>query len=113
MSSEESVEDLNGKLENPVLVKNFRPNIVIKGCKAYEEVTCKISLGQGNIFTGVCSLGGLPERDPLDRDQSGQRPPVQRPPLMVKSGRNAFLFVNKGNINIPKIDPVKHILQIL
>ena len=41
MLSEESVEDLNTKLENPVLVKNFRPNIVIKGCKAYEEVTCK------------------------------------------------------------------------
>ena len=41
MLSEESVENLNTKLENPVLVKNFIPNIVIKGCKAYEEVSCK------------------------------------------------------------------------
>ena len=38
MLSEESVADLNTRLENPVSAKNFRPNIVIKGCKAYDEV---------------------------------------------------------------------------
>ena len=38
MLSEESVADLNVRLENPVSTKNFRPSIVIKGCKAYEEV---------------------------------------------------------------------------
>ena len=37
--SDESVADLNTQLENPVSWKNFRPNIVIKGCKAYEEVS--------------------------------------------------------------------------
>ena len=37
--SEESVADLNNRLENPVSAKNFRPNIVIKGCKAHEEVS--------------------------------------------------------------------------
>ena len=50
MLSEESVEDLNTKLENPVLVKNFRPNIVIKGCKAYEEVICNFFNRQQTKF---------------------------------------------------------------
>ena len=37
--SQESVADLNTRLENPISEKNFRPNIVIKGGKAYEEVS--------------------------------------------------------------------------
>jgi len=35
--SEESIKDLNSKLSNQVSVRNFRPNILLEGCKAYEE----------------------------------------------------------------------------
>ena len=35
--SEESLKDLNSKLENPVTIDNFRPNILISGFPAYEE----------------------------------------------------------------------------
>ncbi|WKX75303.1 MOSC domain-containing protein [Zobellia laminariae] len=35
--SEESLNDLNSKLESPVTIQNFRPNIVVSGCAAYEE----------------------------------------------------------------------------
>lgn len=35
--SEESVEDLNKRLEKPVPPKQFRPNIVIKGAAPYAE----------------------------------------------------------------------------
>lgn len=35
--SEASLEDLNSRLENPVSMKNFRPNIVVKGCNSFEE----------------------------------------------------------------------------
>ncbi|ELU17202.1 hypothetical protein CAPTEDRAFT_226823 [Capitella teleta] len=35
--SEASVDDLNSRLENPISVDNFRPNIVVSGCSAYDE----------------------------------------------------------------------------
>jgi len=37
--SEASLEDLNGRLEQPVPMNRFRPNIVIRGCGPYEEDT--------------------------------------------------------------------------
>jgi len=46
--SEASVNDLNLHLEKPVTIHRFRPNIVIKGCKAYEEETWK------QIKIGTC-----------------------------------------------------------
>ena len=40
--SQESLSDLNKRLSSPVAMRNFRPNIVIKGCKKpYEEDTWK------------------------------------------------------------------------
>ncbi len=35
--SEASLADLNTKLERPVILDNFRPNIVVSGCDAYAE----------------------------------------------------------------------------
>ena len=35
--SEESLKDLNSKLESPVTIENFRPNILLSGSTAYEE----------------------------------------------------------------------------
>jgi len=44
--SEESLQDLNTRLEVPVLMNRFRPNLVIKGCVAYAEDTWnKIRVG--------------------------------------------------------------------
>lgn len=37
IASEESLDDLNTRLESPVLMTRFRPNIVIKGLGAYDE----------------------------------------------------------------------------
>ncbi len=37
--SQESLTDLNNKLETPVTSHNFRPNLIINGFKAYEEET--------------------------------------------------------------------------
>ncbi len=35
--SEASLADLNAKLDHSVTINRFRPNIVVSGCKAYEE----------------------------------------------------------------------------
>jgi len=37
LTSEEGLQDLNSRLESPVPMNRFRPNIVLKGCEAFEE----------------------------------------------------------------------------
>jgi uncharacterized protein len=37
IASQASIEDLNGKLKNPIPIRRFRPNVVVKGCDAFEE----------------------------------------------------------------------------
>ncbi len=39
LTSEEGLDDLNTRLEFPVPMNRFRPNIVVKGCKPFEEDT--------------------------------------------------------------------------
>jgi len=39
--SEESLQDLNSRLETPVPMNRFRPNLVVKGCKPFEEDSWK------------------------------------------------------------------------
>ena len=44
--SEESLQDLNSRLEIPVPMNRFRPNLVVKGCEPYAEDTWnKIEVG--------------------------------------------------------------------
>eukprot|EP00058_Branchiostoma_floridae_P027706 XP_002613197.1 hypothetical protein BRAFLDRAFT_278045 [Branchiostoma floridae] len=37
LTSEASLDDLNNKLATPVAMRNFRPNIVVAGCEAFQE----------------------------------------------------------------------------
>ena len=39
LASEEGLSDLNSHLESPVPMNRFRPNLVVKGCKPFEEDT--------------------------------------------------------------------------
>lgn len=39
LTSEEGLQDLNSRLESPVPMNRFRPNLVVKGCKSFEEDT--------------------------------------------------------------------------
>ena len=39
ITSEESLADLNSRLETPLTMNRFRPNIVVKGCDPYAEDT--------------------------------------------------------------------------
>jgi len=47
LASEASLQDLNSRLETPVPMNRFRPNLVVKGCEAFAEDTWKrIRLGE-------------------------------------------------------------------
>ena len=39
VASEASLQDLNSRMETPITIDRFRPNIVLKGCEPYEEDT--------------------------------------------------------------------------
>lgn len=39
IASEESLADLNSRLETPVPMNRFRPNLVVRGCDAFDEDT--------------------------------------------------------------------------
>lgn len=41
LASEESLTDLNSRLEMPVPMNRFRPNLVVRGCKPFEEDSWK------------------------------------------------------------------------
>ena len=45
--SEESLAELNSRLEKPLLMNRFRPNIVLKGCEPFaEDVWKRIKIGE-------------------------------------------------------------------
>ncbi|KAK2141920.1 hypothetical protein LSH36_1017g00010 [Paralvinella palmiformis] len=49
--SEESLVDLNARLKKPVSMNNFRPNLVVEGCDAFDEdVWDKIYIGDVEFF---------------------------------------------------------------
>jgi uncharacterized protein YcbX len=50
LTSEEGLQDLNSRLERPVPMNRFRPNVVVKGCKPFEEDTWnRIRIGDVNL----------------------------------------------------------------
>jgi uncharacterized protein YcbX len=47
IASQESLDDLNARLETPLPMNRFRPNLVVEGCKPFEEDTWKrIRIGE-------------------------------------------------------------------
>lgn len=69
--SEASLDDLNGRLDSPVSMTRFRPNIVVSGAEAFAEDNWK-EIKVGDITMRVvkpCSRCSIPSVDPL----SGKR----------------------------------------
>ncbi|XP_074846030.1 mitochondrial amidoxime reducing component 2 [Carettochelys insculpta] len=73
--SEASLEDLNSKMEKKVQMMNFRPNIVVTGCSAFEEDSWnKIKIGnvelKGTMACPRCILTTVdPETGIIDRKE--------------------------------------------
>ena len=78
--SEESLADLNERLENKgkerVTMRRFRPNIIVSGCVAFAEDTWK-SLTMGDIaMRGIklCDRCILTTVDPITGERTGKEP---------------------------------------
>ncbi|NWI61711.1 MARC1 protein, partial [Calyptomena viridis] len=75
MISEASVDDLNTKLEKKAKIENFRANILVTDCSAFEEDTWEnIVIGdvemKGTVCCGRCILTTVdPDTGVLDRKE--------------------------------------------
>ena len=74
--SEDSLADLNRRLRTPLEMERFRPNLVVKGCTAYEEDSWKaIRIGDITfrfakpcsrcVITTIDPSEGTPAKEPL------------------------------------------------
>ena len=80
--SEASLADLNTRMEKKVKINNFRPNIVVTGCSAFEEVSgslllCIMSRGAPTATAAAAkSLQSCPTLcDPIDGSPLGSSVP--------------------------------------
>ncbi|KGL79716.1 hypothetical protein N309_10728, partial [Tinamus guttatus] len=75
MLTEASLEDLNSRMEKKVKMENFRPNILVSGCSAYEEDSWEdIVIGdvelKGTVSCARCILTTVnPDTGVLDRKE--------------------------------------------
>ncbi len=74
--SEASLEDLNRRLERPVEMRRFRPNLVVRGCEPYAEDTWRrIRIGDIGIrLVKPCSRCPVPTVDPETGTFAGPEP---------------------------------------
>ncbi|KAK3092786.1 hypothetical protein FSP39_007202 [Pinctada imbricata] len=86
VTNEASLEDLNERLEKKVTMTNFRPNIVIKGCKAFDEDNwLEIRIGDKVYFRvqDPCTRCSLTTVDP----EKGVKDPKMEPLATLKKFR--------------------------
>lgn len=74
--SYESVDDLNSRLDSPITFHRFRPNLLLKGCKPYEEDSWKrIQIGDVVLRAARTDIRCLvTTQDPLTGEVLGQEP---------------------------------------
>jgi uncharacterized protein YcbX len=75
LMTEASVDDLNGRLQEPVPMNRFRPNVVISGSAAYEEDTWhSVKIGSVSFLVAKpCVRCAVPTVD-QDTGDSGKEP---------------------------------------
>ena len=76
LASEASLDDLNERLDTPVDMRRFRPNIVVKGCEPFAEDTWEKFKLADVAMRGVkpCSRCPIPTVDPDTGERTGTEP---------------------------------------
>lgn len=77
--SEASVDDLNQRLDQPIKIERFRPNIVVKGCTAFAEDEWKTISINGATFDVVqgCKRCVFTTIDPITKEKHPQGEPLR------------------------------------
>ncbi|MEE9492194.1 MAG: MOSC domain-containing protein [Gammaproteobacteria bacterium] len=102
-----SLDDLNTRLNAPVSMRRFRPNIVVSGCDPYAEDSWKEIRINGVVFVGVkaCSRCIFTTIDPA----TGIKSPDQEPLRTLATYRKQKGGVFFGQNLIPRKTGVIHV----
>ena len=98
--SEESLQDLNTRLssknEKPLSMKNFRPNIVVSGCSAYDEDSWTQFTINQSVFTisKPCSRCIITTIDPNTAEKSKTGEPLKTLRLYRKKENKVYFGQN-------------------
>jgi uncharacterized protein YcbX len=110
--SEASLADLNNRLDNPVSMRRFRPNIVVSGCDAFDEDHWR-RLRIGNVeFEGAraCSRCVFTTIDPDTGEKDADREPLRTLGTYRKRKEGGIFFgqnlIPRGAGTIHVGDPV-------
>ena len=100
LMSEESLKDLNSKLESLVTIDNFRPNILISGSPAYEEDNwSSVKIGdcefEVTLKTPRCTFTTI---DPITTNVDSKQEPLRTLSKYRKEGNS----INFGIYLMPK-----------
>ncbi len=113
--SEESLQDLNSKLIDPIIAANFRPNIVVTGCKPYEEKSWNtIQIGECiydvAIATERCSFSTI---NPITRKKDSNQEPLRTLSKNRKKGENVNfgIYLTPRKLGIIKLDDELKIIE--
>jgi len=105
LTSEEGLEDLNSHLESPVPMNRFRPNLVVKGCKPFEEDTWnRIRIGDVELAVvkpcARCEVTTI-DKDTLERSKEPLKTlgKYRKQKLGAIFGQNV-IPVNEGRIQV-------------
>ncbi|MES9937753.1 MAG: MOSC domain-containing protein [Sedimenticola sp.] len=92
--SEASLEDLNGRLEQPLPMNRFRPNLVVSGCAPYEEDSWRV-IRIGDISFRVakpCSRCAITTTDQLTAERGVE--PLRTLNSYRRRGNNVYFGQN-------------------
>jgi len=90
--SRASLDDLNRRLDTPVEMRRFRPNLVVSGCEAYaEDHWSRIRVGNVDMrVVKPCSRCVIPTIDPDTAEVSGGEPLQTLATYREKDGKIFF-----------------------
>ncbi len=111
IASQESLDDLNARLATPLPMNRFRPNLVVAGCKPFEEDTWKrIRIGQ--VEMALVKLCSRCEVTTTDQETAAQgKEPLKTLATFRRSNGNKVMFgvnvipLNEGRLRAG--DPVE------
>jgi uncharacterized protein YcbX len=96
--SEASLEDLNGRMQQPLPMNRFRPNLVVRGCEPYAEDQWK-RIRIGDLVLDVvkpCERCAIASVDPL----TGQRGKEPLATLATYRGRDNSVFFGQNCVHL-------------
>jgi uncharacterized protein YcbX len=105
LTSEEGLQDLNSRLETPVPMNRFRPNLVVKGCEPFAEDTWN-RIRVGGVELAIvkpcdrCVVTTI-DKETLEKSKEPLKTlsSYRRQPLGVIFGQNA-IPLNEGRIRL-------------